>query len=71
MAALAAAAAVAQPVVAAEPAPRFVSVTGNGEVRANPDVARHARHRIRKPALSDARATVSATVERVLALTLS
>ena len=65
-----AAAALAQPVAAAEPAPRFVSVTGSGEVRANPDVAYVTLGiESRKPALADARATVSATVDRVLALT--
>ena len=63
-------AAVVQPVAAAEPVPRFVSVTGSGEVRANPDVAYVTLGiESRKPALADARATVSATVDRVLALT--
>lgn len=64
------AAALAQPVAAAEPVPRFVSVTGSGEVRSNPDVAYVTLGiESRKPALADARATVSATVDRVLALT--
>ena len=47
-----------------------ISVTGSGEVRAKPDVAYVTLGvEARKPSVAEARATVSAAVERVLALT--
>jgi hypothetical protein len=50
--------------------PRTVSVSGQGEVTAEPDMARIMMGvEARKPALADARAEVNATVERVLKLT--
>lgn len=58
------------PAFAADEArPRTVSVSGTGEVAAEPDLA-HVTLGVeaRKPALADARSEVSATVERVLAL---
>jgi uncharacterized protein YggE len=58
------------PALAADEArPRTVSVSGTGEVAAEPDLA-HVTLGVeaRKPALADARSEVSATVERVLAL---
>jgi hypothetical protein len=50
--------------------PRLVSVTGEGEVKAMPDMAYVTLGvEARKPTLAEARAQVTATVERVLALT--
>ncbi|MGI9246197.1 MAG: SIMPL domain-containing protein [Steroidobacteraceae bacterium] len=52
------------------PLPRLVSVTGQGEVKALPDVAYVTLGvEARKPTLADARTQVNATVERLLALT--
>jgi uncharacterized protein YggE len=50
--------------------PRAVSVSGNGEVSAEPDVA-HVTLGVeaRKPTMAEARTAVAATVDRVLALT--
>jgi uncharacterized protein len=49
---------------------RLVSVSGAGEVKAQPDLAYVTLGvEARKPVLSDARAQVNATVERLLALT--
>jgi uncharacterized protein YggE len=49
---------------------RLVSVTGSGEVKAQPDMAYVTLGvEARKPTLAEARAEVNATVERVLALT--
>jgi uncharacterized protein len=54
----------------ADEVPRSVSVGGTGEVRAQPDVAFVTLGvGARKPNLADARAAVSATVEKLLALT--
>jgi len=54
------------------PPPRTVSVTGAGEVSAAPDLARVVLGiEARKPALAEARAEVTASVDRVLALTRS
>jgi uncharacterized protein len=62
--------AVAHPAVGADAALRTVSVTGMGEVRANPDVAFVTLGvESRQPVLADARAAVSAAADRVLALT--
>ena len=56
--------------VQAEERPRTVSVSGSGEVTAEPDLARVTLGvEARRPALADARAEVSATVDRILALT--
>ena len=58
------------PAFAADEArPRTVSVSGTGEVAAEPDLA-HVTLGVeaRRPALADARSEVSATVDRVLAL---
>jgi uncharacterized protein YggE len=58
--------------VAAEPAavPRLVSVTGQGEVKAMPDMAYVSLGvEARKPTLADAREQVTRAVERILALT--
>lgn len=65
-------AAVALPIPAAradEPRPRTVSVSGQGEVSAEPDLA-HVTLGVeaRRPTMSEARAEVAQTVERVLAL---
>jgi uncharacterized protein len=50
--------------------PRLVSVTGEGEVKAMPDMAYVTLGvEARKPTLAEARSEVTATVERVLALT--
>jgi uncharacterized protein YggE len=50
--------------------PRLVSVTGEGEVKAMPDMAYVTLGiEARKPSLPEARAQVTAAVERVLALT--
>jgi uncharacterized protein YggE len=50
--------------------PPLVSVTGEGEVKAMPDMAYVTLGvEARKPSLAEARAQVTATVERVLALT--
>jgi uncharacterized protein len=55
---------------AAEAPPRLVSVTGTGEVRAQPDKANVTLGvEARNPSLAAARAEVNATVERILALT--
>jgi len=55
---------------AEEPRPRTVSVSGQGEVEAEPDMAHVAMGvEARKPTLAEARAEVNATVERVLKLT--
>lgn len=52
------------------PAPRLVSVTGQGEVKALPDLAYVTLGvEARKPSLAEARAQVTTTVERLLALT--
>src|SRR6188508_154524 len=54
----------------ADEAPRSVSVGGTGEVRAQPDVAFVTLGvEARKPNLAEARAAVSATVDKLLALT--
>jgi uncharacterized protein YggE len=54
----------------AEELPRLVSVSGQGEVRALPDMAYLTIGvEARKPTLAEARSQVNATVERVLALT--
>ena len=54
---------------AAEPMPRLVSVSGDGEVKARPDMAYVTIGvEARKPTLADARAQVTATIDRVLAL---
>jgi uncharacterized protein YggE len=57
-------------VAADEARPRTVNVSGTGEVVAEPDLA-HVTLGVeaRKPTMAEARAAVSATVERVLALT--
>ncbi len=65
-------AAVASGVATAEPAalPRLASVTGQGEVKALPDIAYVTLGvEARKPTLAEARSEVAATVERLLALT--
>jgi len=55
---------------AADGTPRLVSVTGSGEVKAQPDMASVTLGvEARNPSLAAARAEVNATVERVLALT--
>lgn len=52
-----------------EPRPRAVSVTGQAEVPAEPDLARISLGvDSRKPTMAEARAEVTATVDRVLAL---
>jgi uncharacterized protein YggE len=62
--------AVAPWAVQAEERPRTVSVSGSGEVAAEPDLARVTLGvEARRPALADARAEVAATVDRVLKLT--
>lgn len=54
----------------AEDLPRLVSVSGQGEVRALPDMAYLTIGvEARRPTLAEARSLVTATVERVLALT--
>lgn len=54
----------------APPPPPLVSVTGQGEVKAMPDMAYvNLGVEARKPSLAEARAEVTAAVERVLALT--
>lgn len=56
--------------VSAQDLPRLVSVSGQGETRALPDMAYVTLGiEARKPALDDARSQVNAAVERVLALT--
>jgi len=56
--------------VAAEAPPRLVSVSGSGEVKAQPDMASVTLGvEARNPSLAEARAQVNATVDRVLALT--
>jgi len=53
-----------------EARPRTVSVTGNGEVSAEPDMAYITLGvEARKPTMAEARAEVAKTVDRVLALT--
>ncbi|HQR25082.1 MAG TPA: SIMPL domain-containing protein [Steroidobacteraceae bacterium] len=60
----------AGPALADEARPRTVSVSGQGEVSAQPDMARVTLGvEARRPTLSDARSRVTATVDRVLALT--
>lgn len=60
----------AGPALADEARPRTVSVSGQGEVAAQPDMARVTLGvEARRPTLSDARSRVTATVDRVLALT--
>jgi uncharacterized protein len=55
---------------AAEAPLRLVSVTGSGEVKAQPDMAYVTLGvEARRPTLAEARAEVNATVERILALT--
>ncbi len=55
---------------AADPLPRLVSVTGEGEVKAQPDMAYVTLGvEARKPTLGEARAEVTAAVDRLLALT--
>lgn len=55
---------------AGETALRLVSVTGSGEVKAQPDMAYVTLGvEARRPTLAEARAEVNATVERLLALT--
>jgi uncharacterized protein YggE len=55
--------------MADEPRPRTVSVTGQSEVAAEPDMARVSLGvDSRKPTMAEARAEVTATVDRVLAL---
>jgi len=55
---------------AAETPLRLVSVTGSGEVKAQPDMAYVTLGvEARRPTLAEARAEVNATVERLLALT--
>lgn len=58
--------------VHAEERPRTVSVSGSGEIAAEPDLA-HVTLGVeaRKPSMAEARQEVAATVERVLALTRS
>lgn len=57
-------------VQAATDLPRTVSVSGSGEVTAEPDLARVTLGvEARKPSMAEARAAVAATVDRVLALT--
>jgi uncharacterized protein YggE len=57
-------------VLADESLPRTVSVSGTGEVAAEPDLARLTLGvEARRPTLADARAEVTATVDRVLKLT--
>jgi len=56
--------------IAADAPQRLVSVSGTGEVKAQPDMAYVTIGvEARKPALNDARAEVNAAVERLLALT--
>lgn len=70
LAGLAALAIACAPARADGPPPRTVSVTGSGEVSAAPDLARLTLGvEARKPTLAEARAEVTAAVERVLALT--
>ncbi len=57
-------------VQAAEDRPRTVSVSGSGEVSAEPDLAQVTLGvEARKPTIAEARAEVARTVDRVLALT--
>lgn len=60
------------PAFAAESPPRTVSVSGHGEVSAEPDIA-HVSLGVeaRRPSMAEARTEVAATVDRVLALTRS
>jgi len=56
--------------VADEPRPRTVSVTGQAEVAAEPDMARITLGvDSRKPTMAEARSEVTAAIDRVLALT--
>jgi len=58
------------PALADEGRPRTASVTGQGEVTAQPDMARVTLGiEARRPALAEARSAVTAAVDRVLALT--
>lgn len=71
-AALATLALLSGPAFADGPPPRTVSVTGNGEISATPDLARVSLGvEARKATLAEARAEVTATVDRLLALTRS
>jgi len=55
--------------LADEPAPRTVNVSGQGEVSAEPDLARVTLGvQARRPTMAEARKEVAATVDRVLAL---
>jgi uncharacterized protein YggE len=66
---VAAATLVAATAMADEPRPRTVSVTGQSEVAAEPDMARVTLGvDSRKPTMAEARAEVTAAVDRVLAL---
>lgn len=57
-------------VVAADDRPRTVSITGSGEVTAEPDLARVTLGvEARKPTMAEARTEVARTVDRVLTLT--
>jgi uncharacterized protein YggE len=58
------------PALADDTRPRTVSVSGQGEVAAQPDMARVTLGiEARRPTLAEARGTVTSTVDRVLALT--
>ena len=57
-------------VQAADDRPRTVSVSGSGEVAAEPDLAQVTLGvEARRPTMAEARAEVAKTVDRVLALT--
>ncbi len=67
---VAAACLIAAPVMADEPRPRTVNVSGMAEVSAEPDIARVTLGvESRQPSMQEARTAVAATVDRVLALT--
>jgi uncharacterized protein len=67
---LAALATIAVPALADDAAPRTVSVSGQGEVAAQPDMARVTLGiEARRPVLNEARSSVAAAVDRVLAVT--
>jgi uncharacterized protein YggE len=60
------------PALAADDAPRIVSVSGEGEIVAQPDIAFVTLGvEARRPTMAEARAEVSKTVDAVLALTRS
>jgi uncharacterized protein len=66
---LAALATAAVPALADQAAPRTVSVSGQGEVTAQPDMARVTLGiEARRPVLNEARSAVTAAVDRVLAV---